>query len=230
VVCWLLALIVTAVVPSFESLGKYSFPPIAWLADWPLAGPVLIFGVPGVVVLLAAIWWWRSGPAGRASRMGLSARLPGSGRLQRWSQAAIFAEMLLLLVERGVPLDRSLRLAAEAIDDAKLRRAAERLAERSRSGAAVSQSPNDPESRAEFPLLIRLALYHANNRSLLAGGLRQAAATYRERAVRAANWYAEYLPILLTVVIGGTLTISFTFSILWPYVSMLHDLAGWKWR
>jgi hypothetical protein len=60
--------------------------------------------------------------------------------------------------------------------------------------------------------------------------LRQAAAIYRERTVRAAEWYTEYLPILLTIVIGGTLTIGFTLLVLWPYVSMLYELSEWNWN
>jgi hypothetical protein len=53
---------------------------------------------------------------------------------------------------------------------------------------------------------------------------------YRERAARAAEWYAEYVPILLTVAICGTITVGFTLIVLWPYASMLHDLSRWQSR
>jgi hypothetical protein len=75
-----------------------------------------------------------------------------------------------------------------------------------------------------------VALRQANDRELLIAGLRQAAAMYRDRAVRIAEWYAEYMPILLTVAIGGTLTVGFTLIVLWPYASTLSELAGWNWR
>jgi hypothetical protein len=139
--------------------------------------------------------------------------------------------LLLLVIEHGVPLDRSLRLAAESSSDARLRDAALRLAERSRLGGTIGPSPDGAAANwSDFPLLIRLALHHLDNRALLAGGLRQAAAIYRERAIRAAEWHAEYLPILLTMLIGGGITIAFTLFVLWPYAATLYKLAEWNWR
>jgi hypothetical protein len=81
-----------------------------------------------------------------------------------------------------------------------------------------------------LPILIRLALRHTNDRALLASSLRQAATMYHERAVRTAEWYAEYLPIVLTLLIGGTITAGFTLFVLWPYASTLHELSQWNWR
>jgi type II secretory pathway component PulF len=158
--------------------------------------------------------------------------LPGIGNVRRWSQAATFADLLALLVERGVPLDESLRLAAEATGDRRFRNRAGRLADEIRQGRMPHAYGDEPEAavRSEFPLLIRLAMHHKGNRGLLAGSLRQAAVIYRERAIRAAEWYAEYFPVLVVVGIGGTLTIGFTLLVLWPYAATLNELAGWNWR
>lgn len=232
--CLLLAMVIIRVVPQFEWLNHSQFGPLAWLSRWPLSVSLTAIGVPCLVILMAAIWWWRSGRIGGASatRFGLLAWLPGTRAVHRWSQAATFSELLLLMIERGVPLDHALRLAGEATDDVRLRVAAERIAERVQRGGEVRSIHPDAHHQdvSEFPLLIRLALYHAANRALLAGGLRQAAVVYRERAVRAAEWYAEYVPILLTVGIGGTLTIGFTLLVLWPYASMLREIAGSNWK
>ena len=65
---------------------------------------------------------------------------------------------------------------------------------------------------------------------LMTAGLAEAATMYRERAIRAAEWYAEYVPILLTVAIGGTITMASALLIFWPYATMLHDLAQWNWK
>ena len=233
VACWLLALVIARVVPEFEWLDQYNSAPIAWLAKWRHTVPLLALVVPSLLTLAAAAWWWRSGriDGAPAAGVGWRAWLPGSRAILRWSQAATFADMLQLLVERGVPLDRSLHLAAESSDDPALRNAALRLAEQSRLGTAVRPpSSIDDEGLAKFPLLIRLALHHAGDRTLLAGGLRQAAAMYRERAIRAAEWYAEYLPILLTVVIGGAITIGFTLFVVWPYAATLRQLSESNWR
>jgi type II secretory pathway component PulF len=139
---------------------------------------------------------------------------------------------MLLLTEGNVPLDQSLRLSADSTSDRRLRDAARRVADRIQRGEpAWSTNANSRDQAGrEFPLLIRLALYHSTNRSLLTGGLRQAATLYRERAVRVAEWYAEYVPILLTVGVAGTLTMGFTLAVLWPYASALHELAHWNWR
>jgi hypothetical protein len=81
-----------------------------------------------------------------------------------------------------------------------------------------------------FPLLVRLALRHSTNRELFTRSLRQAAALYRDRALRAAQWYAGYAPILLTVAIGGTVTMGFTLLVLWPYITTLREISGPDWR
>jgi type II secretory pathway component PulF len=160
------------------------------------------------------------------------AAIAGSGRIFRWGEAARFAELLQLLVERGLPLHHSLRLAAESSGDGRLRAAALMLAKRVHAGhSAHSRSPRVSISPGpEFPTFIRLALENAGDRQLLRAGLKQAAAMYHDRAARAADWYAEYLPILLTVAIGGTVTIGFTLFVIWPYASMLHELSHWNWR
>ena len=233
ILCPLLTLMLVIVVPSFHWLDKSQFRPIEWLARVPHIAPILAFCVPALMLLAAATWWWRSRRlGGDSSRLGPLAMLTGSSRVRRWSQASQFAEMLLLLVERGLPLGQSLRLAGEASDDRNLRSAAQTTSQQVEQGDILE--PNGTRANnsrhSGFPMLIRLALHHANDRNLLVASLRQAAVMYRARAVRAADWYAEYLPILLTIAIGGTLTIGFTLFIFWPYASMLHELSAWNWR
>ncbi len=97
---------------------------------------------------------------------------------------------------------------------------------------ALQAGGNEPSGagRSDFPLLIRLAMHHTGDRGLMVGSLRQASAIYRERAIRAADWYAEYFPILMVVGIGGTLTLGFALLVLWPYAATLNELARWNWR
>jgi general secretion pathway protein F len=230
----LLAFIVTRVTPQFNWLGQYQFAPIKWLAQWPYTGIVLPVVIPALLILIAYVWWRSSSRLGWTglSRWGLLGWVPGSGRIRRWSEAAKFADLLHLLVDRGVPFERSLRLAGEATEDKRIRSAALRLAESvGRGGAArLARVGEDEAIAADFPLLIRLALRHGGDRALMAGGLRQAATMYHERAVRAAEWFAEYAPILLTVVVGGTITLAFALFVLWPYAATLRELAGPRWR
>ncbi|MCI0332207.1 MAG: type II secretion system F family protein [Planctomycetes bacterium] len=233
-VCLLLALVLKTVVPNFEWLNRSSFKPIEWLAHSPYTVPILAIAIPCSIIVLTLFWWWRSGRLGSAGtpRLGLLATLSGSGRVYRWSEAARFAELLRLLVDRGLPLDKSLQLTAEVTSDRRLRNAAQQFAKDICSGEAkpMARPATSAQAQSGFPVLIRLALHHAGDRSLLAAGLQQASTMYHERAGRAAEWYAEYLPILLTVAIGGTFTIGFTLFVLWPYTRMLYEISGWNWR
>jgi general secretion pathway protein F len=231
--CSLLAVILTRVVPSFAWLNESGFRPFEWLAQWPYTVPLLSVVIPNVLILGAIVWWWRSGRLRTAASPGLGwlSIFTGARRVHRWGEAARFAELLRLLVDRGLPLDKSLRLTADTTADRRLRTAAKNLAAHVHTGDAQPiTAVNSEEGRGGFPVLIRLALLHANDRSLLSAGLRQAATMYHERTVRAAEWYAEYLPVLLTVIIGGTFTIGFTLLVLWPYAAMLYEVSGPSWR
>jgi hypothetical protein len=244
IACQLLAFVISQVVPSFDWLNESHFGPLRRLSDWPYTVPILAIGVPCVLILTGIDWWRRSGRVGGIGgmRLGPLGWLPGIGNVRRWSQAATFADLLLLLVERGLPLDESLRLAADATGNRRFRNRAEQLANEIRQGCGLQArsvvaggvDAGDVEPRgagdSDFPLLIRLALHHRGDRALLAGSLRQASSIYRQRAIRAAEWYAEYFPILVVVGIGGTLTIGFTLLVLWPYAATLNELSGWNWR
>lgn len=226
------AIVVTLVTPQFDWLGRYQFAPIRWLSQWPYTGIVLALVIPALLIAIVYAWWQRSSRLGWTglSRWGPLGWVPGSGRVRRWSEAAKFADLLQLLVERSVPFERALHLAGEATDDRKIRGAALRLAERAGRGGAVQPTGEDEAIAADFPFLIRLALRHSRDRTLLVGGLRQAATVYHDRAVRSAEWFAEYAPILLTVAVGGTITLAFALFVLWPYAATLHELAGVRWR
>jgi type II secretory pathway component PulF len=220
-------------VPNFAWIEHTPFRPILWLAHSPATVPTLAIGIPALIILFAAHWWWSAGRLGGSSApLGWLAMLAGATRIHRWGEAARFAELLHLLVERGLPLDQSLRLAGEAAGDRRLRAAALEVAEQIHAGDHVhlANAQIDGQRHSGFPALIRLALHHANDRALLTASLRQAATMYHERTARAADWYTEYLPILLTIVVGGTFTIGFTLFVLWPYVSMLYELSEWNWK
>jgi type II secretory pathway component PulF len=227
----LLTLMLVLLVPRFAWLDDSQFKPLEWLVDTPNVAPILAFAVPLIMIVTAVIWWWRSGRIGYQPRFSLLGLLTGSSRVRRWSQASQFAETMTLLLERGIPLPQSLRLAGEASDDRRLRAAALETAQHIEHGGTPSSSASSAKGRtSDFPVLIRLAMHHADNGRLLIASLRQARTMYRDRAIRAADWYTEYLPILLTVAIGGTFTVVFALFVFWPYASMLHELSQWKGR
>lgn len=226
----LMTVIVSKILPNFGLVNESQSGAIVWLLTWRLTILRVAEIAVGALFILAAIWWWFSGRAGRpaSAQLGPMTWLPGARKVFRSNQAATFSDLLLLMVERGVPLDHGLRLAADAVDDASLRASSYELAEHIQRGASTGRSETDDIARlrSTFPLMIRLALYHSGNRELLVSSLRQAATMYRERAIRAAEWYSEYVPILLTIGVAGTLTICFALLVMWPYASLLRELSG----
>ena len=229
----LFAVVVSQIIPQFEWLHNSHFGFLTELAQRPAMAWSIGIVVPTVIALLAAVWWWRSGRAYASSSagMGLMSWLPWVGRVHHWSQAATFAELLHLLVRQDLPLDRALVLAADATDDRRLGAAAQQLADRVQQGQAAREllSTGTDSQYHDITPLVRLALYQSSDRALLTNSLRQAAETYRDRAVRSADWYTEYLPMLLTLAIGGTITFAFALLVFWPYTSMLYDLSQWNW-
>jgi general secretion pathway protein F len=229
----LFAFIVTSVVPSFAWLNRLHFGPLATLSKWPTVTVLLAASLPTLVIIFVATWWLRSGKiAGSwSARFGLFAWLPGARRVAEWSSSAEFAELLLLMAENDVPLDQALQLVGEASPNAQIQRATLRIAANARQGNAFVSTAHDADSDMRaIPLLLRLALQQAGNRTIFTTILRQASALYRDRALRAAESYTEYIPVVLTIAIGGTCTLAFALLVLWPYVSALREVAGATWR
>jgi general secretion pathway protein F len=234
IACNLFAFTLAAIVPNFEWLHLPYFGPVIALAKWPRVVEFIALGLPAVLVTGAALWWWLSGriAGSGASLSNPLSWMPWSRGAYRAAHAATLADLLRLLVDRGVPLDRALRLAGDAVDDRRLQVASQLLADDVARGSAI-RVPNvlaDDPRLEPFPKLVRLALRHMDDRRLLSSGLKQAATIYRERATRSAEWYAEYLPVLLTILIGGSLTALFALLVFWPYASMLHELAQPNWK
>src|SRR3954466_1932212 len=110
-------------IPSVDMLSESHSPTILWLMTWRFVIVRVAKIIGGVLLVGFILWWWRTGRmrAAGARGLGLLAWLPGARNIFRWSQAATFADMLLLMTERGVALDKALRLAGEAIEDRGLR-------------------------------------------------------------------------------------------------------------
>lgn len=229
----LFAFVVTSIVPRFEWLNRLHFGPLATLSKWPTVTLCLAAALPALATIVAAVWWLRSRriAGGWSTRFGMFAWLPGARRINKWSNAAEFAELLLMMTENGVPLHEALHLAGEASPDKRIQRVAQQIAENSRQGAALVERTNKSDSDLNaLPLLIRVALQHAADRAVFTAIVRQASSLYRDRALRAAESYIEFIPIALTVAIGGSLTFAFALMILWPYASALREVAGATWR
>ena len=174
------SMLAPAVYDSFQELhiaGGEWFRPIARLGQ-----SARIWGPLGPVVLLVLAWLWWLGSKGAAVAQGARATwvfgwIPGLGRMLQLSRTAVFVEVLKLLVENRLPLDRAVTLAAEAAGDAALSEAAEEFAAAVRRGepGLAADLPGLP------PLLSWLIAGGQRNDTLLPA-LRHAADDYQRRA------------------------------------------------
>lgn len=171
-----------------------------------------------VAAILLGWWLYRSS---RATAL-LSARgipLPALARVAQAGRMATFTEILALLVEHDVPLDEALVVSATASGDARLARGGQQLAEQVRQGnTAAAVPPGIP------PLIGWLILGHAQQ-ARMAETLRRAAGTYHRRIHHWGIWLGIYLPILLSAVIGGLVTLFYALLMLTPFYSLLQALS-----
>ncbi len=142
-------------------------------------GPVLPALLP-----IGLLVWWLSGRAVSLDRgwgRGLFAWLPWIRGVLANSQAASFSEVLALLIEHGVPMHEAVPLAAAATGDARLRRAATRLAEAIARGDAPADGVADAR---DFPALLRWLLATSEHQTSMVFALRHAAASAAARFIK----------------------------------------------
>ena len=180
--------------------------------------------VPLVVVVLAAVWWFRSSRAlavdPRTAGL-LLGWLPWTRSMLQAVSTATFAEVLALLVEHGVPLDEGILLAAEAAGDAKMLSGAREMAAALRRG----EIPSRQKMGKDFPPLMDWLLLTGQQRGALLPALRLAADSYRQRAVQQGNLARVLVPVGLTIAVGGTVTLAFALALFAPWISLLKTLA-----
>ena len=185
--------------------------------------------VPALVIVVIAVNWYRSGRAmwlQSSTRYHSQPRLsvlrwPTWGRALREGRLATFAELLAMLLDHEVPLDSAVVLAADASGEPGLQRGAREIRDRISSGEVFTARDQIPGS---FPPLIGWLLVAGSQRGELSGSLRSTAEMYRRRAAQAATWSANYLPIVLTALVGGVVVLLLALTIFGPITHLLYEL------
>jgi len=192
-----------------------------------LGNSVHIWGpaIPVTIILLLAAWWIAASRA-IVVQPRLAGRLlgwiPGVRRLLLCSQAATFSEVLGLLIEQNAPLDEALTLAAAATGSRKLESAAGRIATQIRQGQPLAALARD--SIAMPPLLIWL-LGATTRQASLVTALQNSAQSYRQRAHYQAEMLRVYMPLVMSVAIGGTATLAYTAMLFVPWAALLYEVS-----
>ena len=207
----------------YDMLGHELLAHMARWGEWAWYwGPA----VPVAIVLLAGVWWLRSGRATLAqprSAVVTLGWLPWLGRMLRWYQIATFAEVLALLVENRVPLPESVMLSAEATGDPHMIRTAKEFAEALKRGEPLGH----PGARGGgFSPLLDWLMVTGQSHGALLPALRNASEIYQRRARHQADVARVFLPVLLTVVIGGGVTFAYALLLFVPWTQALKAMSG----
>lgn len=188
------------------------------VARW---APWLGFGVPAALVLLAAWTWYRSGlvASGVELHPWLAWGAVGSlRRMQRAGRMAALTELLATLLNNEVPLAEAVCLASAASGSPQLAASGKQLAERIRRGQVGGKPP------AGFPPLLAWTLSTGRDQQLPTM-LRRTAQVYRDDFERRAQWLTLYVPLISTVVVGGSIVLIYAIISLGPWIVIMRRLA-----
>lgn len=210
------------VLPSFRDFKVPSAEVIAWFAA---LGPSAVWwGTigPAVVLLAVGVWWWQSRQAVSLAGGRWLGWIPGARVLLRLCHWAAFADILALLIDERVALPEALRLAARASGSRWIAADAEALAQALERGAQPSECIN---LAGRFPPLVAWFLSAGAEQRVLVSALRHAASSYHERARQRAEAVQTFLPVALTLGVGGTTVLAYALVMFLPWVNLLNTLS-----
>jgi len=190
-----------------------------WWAPWL---PLAVFAILG-------LWLWRAWrlPTTRPKVRYRRARRTWWGwRSMRGmlhdGQMATFSEVLALLHQHEVPLPDALVLAAEASGDATMARDTREFSAQLKAGHVVQRRADLP---ASLPPLLAWSVSNTTSPGNLTRTLLNSARAYRDRAEKAARWAAIYMPIYMSVIIGGTIVLLLGLMLFVPFTQLLYALG-----
>ncbi len=195
------------VIPLLEFLGHW-----AWI-------------LAPVGVGLTLLWWYQTRRASTLQPVRFArwmSWLPGVKRMLQSSRNSTFAEVLALLIENQVPLQEAMPLAAEASGDPAAQREA---AHWSQTIAQGGKLPFTRDRHGAISPLVHWLLSAQVGTTPLIQSLHSYAQGERRRAEYLADWLRIQLPVLLTLGIGGTVTLAYALAVLGPWYGLLFEFA-----
>jgi general secretion pathway protein F len=177
-----------------------------------------------IVYLAASSWGLRRSIRPIGTRFSFAAWQwwPGMRRAIRNNCMATFAETLALLLDQNVPLEEALLLAGDASGDRKLADVVRVIGNRLHRGEVIT--PREARDIG-FPPLLGWLITSDSQHPSLPLALSQIADRCRQRAARDTSQTITYLPIAVTAVMGGLITLVQGIALFWPISRMLYDLG-----
>ena len=224
----LFLLMLSEMVPRFEMFfAAFRMPAgasLRWLEA--AAGSMSYWGPVVPAVLLSAVVYWvffqRRAILSTGTSMSLFRFFPWAGGIARDLRIANFSDLLALLTSHGVPLRTGLPLAARGTGQRSIIQASEAIAERLAGGDSFAESV---QNATAFPPYLRWLIQSGEQQGTLAASLYRAAEVYRSRAVNRLDTLKIVLPLLIVVVIGGSSTLLYAFTLFAPLIETLRGLS-----
>lgn len=208
---------------AYESLTWKSEPLLATLVRIGNGAAWWAFLVPLAIVVAGCVGWRRfSASLVRSESDGHRSR-SRRGSVLRDSRIATFAENLALLIEHETPLHEALVLAAEASGDSSILNSARELARRMEAGETIAA---EDSALAAFPPLLGWLISVGGEPGTLSEALDEMAERYRDRALRRAHWMTVYLPIAITAVVGGSITLLQALAVFLPLCKLFIEIGN----
>jgi type II secretory pathway component PulF len=135
---------------------------------------------------------------------------------------ATFAEILALQLENGVPLAKAIVLAAESVGEPRMVRSANEIAAQVQRGETAAKQTVEGTG---FPPVLDWLLRSGQQQGAVLLALRDASRIYRRRANRQADAAEVFLPLLLTVAIGGSVALVYGLLLFLPWFSFLKAMS-----
>ncbi len=194
---------------------------------WFLIAPVVIWIVLQILAGLASRLFAGPHAAGLSTRELIRRGfwMPGVTKVYDCLASSQVCGLLSLLIRHNVPLAEALPLVGRAATSGRFANGLMAMAGAVQNGRSLT----DAVAVADLPWLLRETLLTLGGSPQLADGLDQAAAVYQRRALRQADLLQRYVPIVLTVFVGGGIVLIYTLSVIIPFRTMIFDvLSNWS--
>jgi len=165
----------------------------------------------------------RSKPLDELRRQRLLQWVPGISRAIFQERAANFADVMAMLLERGVPFAEALKIAAGIWKDRSLEQLTIAFAARAEHANAATEGG---VLASRLPPFLRWALLHSGETTGRVGALRIAASFYHRSAVQVKDQLRIVLPLVVALLIGGVATLLYGLALFVPVIEMLRGLAS----